>query len=327
LIGDFPLGAQTAKSLSQKLGRDERELQKMLTQMSADGLIFEAVSENGETEYSVLPFEPGLVELRFLKGHDDERTRRFVELQNQVHEEEAQLLDALIRQPEAARETFSAPPGRIIPIEEHIKNDKEAAGWEIVTQIIENESSYAVGECGCKHIAKLSGDPCKSGAPSKCCVWFGKVADYLVEREYAIRHTKEELYALLKKCEDAGLVHMISNKDRDDHIVMCNCCKCCCAYLKNNRKLREIGVRALESSNYISVVDEELCVGCGECVEICQMEAIVLDGDKANINENYCMGCGACVNICPVGSISLKRIHDKKRVKPTVELLGSGVYV
>ena len=45
LIGDFPLGAYSAKDLAEKLGRDEGELKKVLEQMSADGLIFEAKDE------------------------------------------------------------------------------------------------------------------------------------------------------------------------------------------------------------------------------------------------------------------------------------------
>ena len=52
----------------------------------------------------------------------------------------------------------------------------------------------------------LTEEPCKTDAPSECCVWFGKVADYLVERDYAKRYTKEELYKLMKRCEEAGLV-------------------------------------------------------------------------------------------------------------------------
>jgi Pyruvate/2-oxoacid:ferredoxin oxidoreductase delta subunit len=328
LVGDFPLGAQTPKSLAEKLGRDEDELDKMLKQMSKDGLIFETEAENGEPEYSVLPFEPGLIELQYLKGLDDERTRKFVKLINQVHVEEGAIMKALIEKPEAAKEAFSGPSlGRTLPIEEQIKGDKEVASWEIMTEIIENETSYAVGECGCKHIAKLNGEPCQSEAPSKCCVWFGKVADYMVERDYAVRHTKEELYALLEKCEEAGLVHMISNRNRSNHVVMCNCCKCCCHYLRVNRLLREIDIHTFEASNYVSHVDEETCTGCGECVDHCQAEALELDGDLLRINEDYCLGCGACVSICPTESLSLVRVSNKTLTEMPVKLAGSGVYV
>ena len=241
LIGDYPFGAYSAKALSDKLDRDEDELKKMLEQMSADGLIFEAKDENGEPEYSVLAFEPGLIELQYLKGKDDERTRKFAKLFEQVNEEETALMEELLKQPEEAKKVMSKPGGRLIAIEEYVSSDKEVASWERVSGIVENETSYAVGECGCKHIAKLKGEPCKSGAPSKCCIWFGKVADYLVERAYATRYTKESLYKLLKECEDAGLVHSVANR-LTSNIVLCNCCKCCCIYLKANKRVREVGI-------------------------------------------------------------------------------------
>jgi len=325
LIGDFPLGAYTAEALSRKLGRDETELRKMLEQMSADGLIFEAKAENGEPEYSVLAFEPGLMEMQLLKGKDDERTRKFVEMGNQVRVEEEALFEAVLAQPEMLKEVLPQPLGRIVAIEESISADKEVASWEQLSNIIENETSYAVGECGCKHLAKLNGEPCQTEAPSKCCVWFGKVADYLVERDYATRYTKEELYKLLRTCEEAGLVHFTSNRTVDENIVLCNCCKCCCLYLRANKRIREAGVRFTETTNFVARLDEATCIGCGDCVEHCQLEALDLLENTVRVNEEYCLGCGVCVSKCPTESLSLVRVSHKKPPEPAVKIVGSGV--
>ncbi len=326
LIGDFPLGAYSARGLSEKLGRDEGELKKMLKQMSSDGLIFEAKGESGKPEYSVLPFEPGLVELQFLKGKDDERTRKFVRMFNRVHEEETAFMEEMLKQPEVIKEILTVPQGRIIAIEENVSGDKEIASWERLSEIIENETSYAVGECGCKHIAKLNGEPCKTEAPSECCVWFGKVADYLVARDYAKRYTKEELYKLMKTCEEAGLVHFTSNRTVTENIALCNCCKCCCLYLKANKRIREVtGVQLAATTNFLSRVDEETCNGCGDCVELCSLEALELSGDRVNINEEFCVGCGVCVSTCPTESLSLVRVSQKKPPELTVNIVGSGI--
>jgi Pyruvate/2-oxoacid:ferredoxin oxidoreductase delta subunit len=325
LAGSFPLGAYTAPALARELERDEAELARMLAQMSAGGLIFEAKNPDGEPEYSVLAFEPGLVELQYLKGKDDERTRKFVRLINAVMEEESAALDDVLKQPEAAKDMFSHPVGRIVAIEENIASDKEIATWERLSGIIENETSYAVGECGCKHIAKLSGNPCKSSAPSQCCVWFGKVADYLVERGYAARYSKDQLYNLLKVCEEAGLVHFTTNRLLSDNIVLCNCCKCCCGYLKNNKRVREAGIQFTETTNFTVCVDTETCVGCGECVPYCQLEALELSDDTVVVNSQYCLGCGACVSKCPTESLSLVRVSHKKPPEPEIRIVGSGV--
>jgi len=71
-------------------------------------------------------------------------------------------------------------------------------------------------------------------------------------------------------------------------------------------------------TNYFAVVDTELCTGCETCVERCQMDAITLDEEKANIDLDHCIGCGLCVSTCPSDALSLKQ-KDKSsiRIPPT----------
>ena len=45
-------------------------------------------------------------------------------------------------------------------------------------------------------------------------------------------------------------------------------------------------------------VDKEKCTGCGDCVEICAVEAIGLKDGKAVVNEDECVECGACEDEC-----------------------------
>src|SRR5208337_1150519 len=80
LAAEFPVGAHTAKALSKLLGRDEVELERLLAEMDYKGLIFVAKNKGGEKEYSVLPFEPGLNELQFLKGKEDAETKKYGQL-------------------------------------------------------------------------------------------------------------------------------------------------------------------------------------------------------------------------------------------------------
>ena len=52
-------------------------------------------------------------------------------------------------------------------------------------------------------------------------------------------------------------------------------------------------------------IDLEKCTGCGNCAEICPVEAIVVENDKAKVDADVCVDCGTCVDECPVEAISL----------------------
>ena len=54
-------------------------------------------------------------------------------------------------------------------------------------------------------------------------------------------------------------------------------------------------------------IDEDLCNGCGLCVEGCHEGALQMIDDKARIiSDLYCDGLGACIGECPVGAITLE---------------------
>ena len=51
-------------------------------------------------------------------------------------------------------------------------------------------------------------------------------------------------------------------------------------------------------------VDPEICTGCGACMEICPVDAIVMENGIAKIIVDKCRGCYACQNACPTSAIS-----------------------
>ncbi len=56
-----------------------------------------------------------------------------------------------------------------------------------------------------------------------------------------------------------------------------------------------------------SIIDEELCSGCGICAEMCVYDALSLHERKGvmTINKVLCKGCGACAAACPSKAIRL----------------------
>ena len=53
-------------------------------------------------------------------------------------------------------------------------------------------------------------------------------------------------------------------------------------------------------------IDQNRCVGCARCVEVCPGNLIKIDGTKKAFikHERNCWGCTSCVKECPRGAVS-----------------------
>ncbi len=59
------------------------------------------------------------------------------------------------------------------------------------------------------------------------------------------------------------------------------------------------------------VIDDDLCIACGECVELCPKKILYIDEsvDKCRCkDESKCDGLRGCERVCPVEAI---KIYDK----------------
>lgn len=63
------------------------------------------------------------------------------------------------------------------------------------------------------------------------------------------------------------------------------------------------GFRYLKDATTLEL-NEQLCIGCGRCIETCPHQVFVLMDKKASVNDrDACMECGACALNCPVKAI------------------------
>jgi NAD-dependent dihydropyrimidine dehydrogenase PreA subunit len=57
---------------------------------------------------------------------------------------------------------------------------------------------------------------------------------------------------------------------------------------------------------YTVEVDNEKCIGCEECVDICPVDVYEMQNEKSvPVNAEECIGCESCVEVCAQGAITV----------------------
>jgi heterodisulfide reductase subunit A len=92
----------------------------------------------------------------------------------------------------------------------------------------------------------------------------------------------------------------------------------------------------LETIGNVSVVDPELCIGCGRCTTVCpfnapelkevvvETEEIIYTTKKSEINPTLCKGCGSCAAECPTGAIT-PRHFTMPQIMAVIKAYGEGI--
>ena len=172
--------------------------------------------------------------------------------------------------------------------------------------ILQDPDHIVVLDCPCR---SARAEPC---LPLDVCLIVGEPFASLVQEQHpgrSRRITQVEAVAILKAEDERGHVHHAFFKDAmlGRFYAICNCCACCCGAMQAQRS----GTPMLASSGYISRVDEDLCIGCSDCVSYCQFNALeVADGVNHVIYE-ACMGCGVCTDKCGQEALTLVRDEAK----------------
>jgi len=311
LASNFPEGRFTLSELSDQMKKDASELSSLIETMADKGHIFVTKTDDGEKMYEITPWMPGVIEYAIVRRMDTPKIKTILQLTEKMGEE-VRALSGPVEDIEAIKAILPDAHIRTIPVDEALPDKREVFPYENLLDLIEKEESFAAMRCCCRHMADHRDDPCHiDGIPEYSCLGFGKVADFISDRNFGNRITKEECKEIVKTCAEKGLVHN-SNNFIEGMQFICNCCGCCCGFL---RQVKEVGnLNIVGTSNYLSVIDEETCIGCSDCEERCPVAAIQLKDDIAAVDKDICIGCGNCVTICPSGSVSMTRISEKKPV-------------
>jgi ferredoxin len=188
---------------------------------------------------------------------------------------------------------------RVLPAMDSYAKAETVLPYEVATELIRTQAKrIAVGICACREMEK------KCDAPLETCLAFDEAAGFLIEYGMGREITVEEAAEILKKSEEAGLVHMSSN-NKSNLLFMCNCCPDCCNIFRTYTEFNYPD--GIAKASVYSSVDKERCVGCGTCQDKrCPVKgAIMVKDGKADVDQSLCIGCGLCVSTCPSKAISL----------------------
>ena len=273
-----------------KTGVSTKELEQKLDHMVDKGSILLS-KKDGEKFYSVIPLALGSFEFQL-----ERLTKDFAQDMKQYLEGEF------------GEEMFrtNIPQLRTIPVEKSIPTpDKyQVSTYDYIRQIIENsEGTIAVINCVCRQAKDVIGESCTKTDLRETCILFGGNTEYYLSHGIGRTISKEEALNILEKSQEAGLVLQPENTQHPGFV--CCCCGDCCGILTTVKRFP----RPAESyaTNYYSVVDPDLCNGCGTCVERCQLEARAIVSGVATVNLDRCIGCGICVANCESNASQLKK--------------------
>ena len=325
--------SQTMEQLKKSSKLPETQILSFVKGLAKKGFIFNQPSSKGVMVYRLLPLlMVGAFEYLYMKKIEhNEMDKKLAKMFSDYFEETRDFIQANYDQVLPIFEKM-LPLDRTMPIlAETIQGDEinisineeiEAPEEVIlptqkVEELIEKFDDVAVGHCFCRHHRDILGQPCKHTDLRENCFTFGKSARFIAEQGFGRLVSKEEALDIMKKSEDDGLVHKAFHPHSDISKIetsICNCCKDCCGTLEWWR----MGIVALiNSTNFLSQVDQDLCSGCGTCVEKCPVDAIELnDSDIAEVNAEYCIGCGVCAHFCPENAITLLEGMRKIYVPP-----------
>ncbi len=191
---------------------------------------------------------------------------------------------------------------------------------------------FIMNKCMCR-----DANHCHSYSPQLGCIFLGRGSlripegmGRMVDADEAIEH--------LKKCREAGLIHLIGRDKidsvwlgtgaKDDLLSICSCCECCCLWKMIPNLKQSINATVTRMPGVEILIHPSLCTGCGSCVRkrICYVSAISIDDGKASIDQRVCKGCGRCVEVCPSQAIELSITESDfmrrtiARIEPLVDL-------
>jgi len=255
---------KTAKDVAAILGKPEEYCHEQLMKLAVYGACF--VNNIGGTDvFWTETWIPGTMEM-IVNNMDNIRSYPIVGYAMEAY--------GRVRGPMSSG-SFPVGVGlmRVIPIESAIDGESRRASYEEISTYLEENTIFSVSNCSCRTDREVMGEGC-GHLKEDMCIQMGHAAEYYIRTGRGRQITREEAYEIIRRAEENGLMHEIPNTDGPGKThAICNCCGCGCLSLRTAEMFKNVD---MVRSNYVSEVDAEKCVACGQCVENCPVNALKL---------------------------------------------------
>ncbi|MCK5164079.1 MAG: 4Fe-4S binding protein [Desulfobacula sp.] len=281
---------ESADVIAEKLGKNESETEKLFYSMSKKGLIGRLGKE--QNKYMAANFITGIWEY------------------NVNNLDEKLILDVNEYIPQIWGKNWAkqkTQQHRVIPVSKSIPVEMNIMPYEKAESIIKEQEKIVVAPCICRKEQKMAGHGCDK--PLETCLMFGGNAFFYEQNNIGRSVSQKQALEILNKGIEEGLV--LQPSDSQKPFVICMCCGCCCMVLKNLNTMDEPAKVA--ATNYYVIVNQDVCTGCENCEDICQMGAVKVDDGSAVVNLVRCIGCGLCVTRCEFDAITLVEKEKSER--------------
>jgi NADPH-dependent glutamate synthase beta subunit-like oxidoreductase/NAD-dependent dihydropyrimidine dehydrogenase PreA subunit len=255
---------KSAEEIASKCGKSVEETEKLLWELAVAGAAF-VNKIDGVDKYWHDIWVPGHMEMMV---NNKENVKKYPQIAKAFDEY------GKVKGPKAAGIfPVGTGPMRVIPIEQSIKGETRRASYEEVSKYLNENTIFSVSDCSCRTAREAMGEGC-GHLKEDMCIQMGHAAEYYIRTGRGKEITREEAFEIIKRAEANGLMHSIPNLDGPGKThAICNCCGCSCFAMR----IAGMFVNPdMVRSNYVSKVDKDKCVGCGECVENCPVNALKL---------------------------------------------------
>lgn len=304
LVAQLPIKPFTAEKADRiwKLGITQSR--NILDELASRGILID-MEVRGNTFYVLPPPMAGFFEFSLMRIRDDIDQKLLSELFHQYLNVEEDFIKALFA-------TGDTQLGRAFVHEPVLSSENalHVLDYERASHVIDNARHIGIGVCYCRHKMEHMDRACD--APMNICMTFGATARSLSRHNITRSVDRVEARALLDEAYENNLVQFGENVQRRVSFI-CNCCGCCCEAMIAARKFGIL--QPVHTSNFLPTVERGSCNGCGKCVAVCPVEAMVLvsandphqlNSKLARVEEEICLGCGVCVRNCNIGALALR---------------------